>query len=102
MCLVTKPLCVLLRVFFALRVFRRCSPVTCRACARQATYCIQKLGLDPERVNPNGGAVALGHPLGCTGAPAITAVVTSACYLTQLSQIVYVSTLSKLGMQSPP
>ena len=29
---------------------------------------MQKLGLDPEIVNPNGGAVALGHPLGCTGA----------------------------------
>ena len=34
----------------------------------QATYCVEKLGLDPERVNPNGGAIALGHPLGCTGA----------------------------------
>ena len=33
----------------------------------QATYCVQKLGLDMEKVNPNGGAVALGHPLGCTG-----------------------------------
>ena len=29
---------------------------------------IRKLGLDPERVNPNGGAIALGHPLGATGA----------------------------------
>ena len=75
-------------MFFALRVFTRCTPVTCRACARQATYCIQKLGLDPERVNPNGGAVALGHPLGCTGAPAITAVVASACYLMQLSRFI--------------
>ncbi|KAK9831308.1 hypothetical protein WJX81_000893 [Elliptochloris bilobata] len=37
------------------------------AFSSQATYCIKKLGLDPERVNPNGGAVALGHPLGCTG-----------------------------------
>jgi len=25
-------------------------------------------GLDPARINPNGGAIALGHPLGCTGA----------------------------------
>ncbi len=33
----------------------------------QATYCVEKLGLDPEKVNPNGGAIALGHPLGCTG-----------------------------------
>ncbi len=29
---------------------------------------IRKLDLDPERVNPNGGAIALGHPLGATGA----------------------------------
>jgi acetyl-CoA acyltransferase 1 len=31
-------------------------------------YCVDKLGLDPEKVNVNGGAIALGHPLGCTGA----------------------------------
>jgi acetyl-CoA C-acetyltransferase len=29
---------------------------------------IKLLGLDPEKVNPNGGAVSLGHPLGCSGA----------------------------------
>ena len=34
----------------------------------QATYCAEKLGLDPEKVNVNGGAIALGHPLGATGA----------------------------------
>ena len=34
----------------------------------QSLAVIQEAGLDPERVNPNGGAVALGHPLGCTGA----------------------------------
>jgi acetyl-CoA acyltransferase 1 len=38
------------------------------AFASQALYCVQKLGIDPARVNPNGGAIALGHPLGCTGA----------------------------------
>jgi len=38
------------------------------AFASQALYCVRKLGLDPARVNPNGGAIALGHPLGCTGA----------------------------------
>lgn len=38
------------------------------AFASQATYCINKLGLDEAKVNPNGGAIALGHPLGCTGA----------------------------------
>ncbi|MFZ0240787.1 MAG: thiolase family protein [Desulfobacterales bacterium] len=38
------------------------------AFACQALYCIRELGLDQEKVNVNGGAIALGHPLGCTGA----------------------------------
>ena len=38
------------------------------AFAVQALMCIRKLGLPPDRVNPNGGALALGHPLGATGA----------------------------------
>jgi len=38
------------------------------AFASQALYCIETLGLDPKKVNPKGGAIALGHPLGCTGA----------------------------------
>ncbi|MDH3396893.1 MAG: thiolase family protein [Acidimicrobiia bacterium] len=38
------------------------------AFASQALYCVRELGLDPNLVNVNGGAIALGHPLGCTGA----------------------------------
>ena len=38
------------------------------AFAAQALACVRALGLDPARVNPLGGAIALGHPLGCTGA----------------------------------
>ncbi|XP_041002997.1 3-ketoacyl CoA thiolase 1, peroxisomal-like [Juglans microcarpa x Juglans regia] len=38
------------------------------AFASQYVYCSKKLGLDPEKVNVNGGAIALGHPLGATGA----------------------------------
>ncbi len=38
------------------------------AFAAQALACVRELELDPARVNPNGGAIALGHPLGCTGA----------------------------------
>jgi acetyl-CoA acyltransferase len=38
------------------------------AFAVQSLAVIRRTGLDPERVNPNGGAIALGHPLGCTGA----------------------------------
>ena len=38
------------------------------AFASQALYCINDLGIDIAKVNVNGGAIALGHPLGCTGA----------------------------------
>ena len=38
------------------------------AFAAQSLAVIKEAGLDPARVNPNGGAIALGHPLGCTGA----------------------------------
>ena len=38
------------------------------AFAAQSLAVIQELGLDPEKVNVNGGAIALGHPLGCSGA----------------------------------
>lgn len=38
------------------------------AFASQAVYCVEKLNIPLHKVNPNGGAIALGHPLGCTGA----------------------------------
>src|SRR5512137_2097175 len=38
------------------------------AFAAQSLACLRELRLDPARVNPSGGAIALGHPLGCTGA----------------------------------
>ncbi|PKX98939.1 putative peroxisomal 3-ketoacyl-coA thiolase (Kat1) [Aspergillus novofumigatus IBT 16806] len=38
------------------------------AFASMGVYCVSKLGLDESKVNPRGGAIALGHPLGCTGA----------------------------------
>lgn len=37
------------------------------AFASQAVYSVEKLKIDPKKVNPKGGAIALGHPLGCTG-----------------------------------
>jgi acetyl-CoA acetyltransferase family protein len=40
-----------------------------------ALVAMRDLGLDEEKVNPNGGAVALGHPMGCTGAKLITSLV---------------------------
>lgn len=42
------------------------------AFAAQALSCIQELNLDPLKVNLNGGAIALGHPLGCSGARIVT------------------------------
>ncbi len=45
------------------------------AFAAQAVACIRELGLDPARVNVNGGAIALGHPLGCSGARILTTLV---------------------------
>jgi len=45
------------------------------AFAAVALASMKELGLDPERVNPNGGAIALGHPLGCSGARILTTLV---------------------------
>ena len=45
------------------------------AFAAQSLAVIQQAKLDPERVNPNGGAIALGHPLGCTGAKLTASVI---------------------------
>ena len=42
------------------------------AFASQVLACLQELPIDPERLNVNGGAIALGHPLGCTGAKLTT------------------------------
>jgi 3-oxoadipyl-CoA thiolase len=45
------------------------------AFAAQSLPCIRELGLDQARVNPNGGAIALGHPIGCSGARILTTLV---------------------------
>ncbi len=45
------------------------------AFAVQSLACMQELGLDPAIVNVNGGAIALGHPLGCSGARILTTLV---------------------------
>ena len=45
------------------------------AFAVQALACIRELGLDRALVNVNGGAIALGHPLGCSGARILTTLV---------------------------
>ena len=42
------------------------------AFAAQALACVDQLGIDPDLVNPTGGAIALGHPLGCSGARILT------------------------------
>jgi|SRR5499427_2701054 len=45
------------------------------AFAAQAIPCVRELGLDPARVNVNGGAIAIGHPLGASGARLVTTLV---------------------------
>ena len=45
------------------------------AFAAQAMAVTKDLGLDPAKVNPNGGAIALGHPIGATGARIITTLI---------------------------
>ena len=45
------------------------------AFAAQAVPCVRELGLDPEIVNVNGGAIALGHPIGCSGARILATLV---------------------------
>jgi 3-oxoadipyl-CoA thiolase len=45
------------------------------AFAAQSLACVRALGLDLEKVNVNGGAIALGHPLGCSGARILTTLV---------------------------
>jgi len=45
------------------------------AFAAQAIYCIRELGISQEITNVNGGAIALGHPLGCTGAKLTTQLI---------------------------
>ncbi|KAJ9213365.1 hypothetical protein DTO166G4_4991 [Paecilomyces variotii] len=48
------------------------------AFASMAVYCLNNLGLEHEKVNPRGGAIALGHPLGATGARQICTILSEA------------------------
>ena len=45
------------------------------AFAAQALAVVDRIGIDPGLVNPSGGAIALGHPLGCSGARIVTTLV---------------------------
>jgi acetyl-CoA acetyltransferase family protein len=45
------------------------------AFASQVLACVRELGIDPDKLNVNGGAIALGHPLGCSGARIMTTLV---------------------------
>jgi len=45
------------------------------AFAAQALYCVKELGVPEDKLNPNGGAIALGHPLGATGARMVATLV---------------------------
>ena len=52
----------------AMQVYLAASSTADEAFAAQALAVNKGLGLDPAKVNPNGGAIALGHPVGATGA----------------------------------
>lgn len=67
------------------------------AFASQALASIRDLGLDPEKVNINGGAIALGHPLGCTGARLIVTLMNN---LRRLNKKCGLATLCIGGGQS--
>jgi acetyl-CoA C-acetyltransferase len=45
------------------------------AFAAQVLACDRELHFDPERLNPNGGAIAIGHPTGCSGARVVVTLV---------------------------
>lgn len=47
------------------------------AFAAQAVACMRELGLDPEKTNPYGGGIALGHPVGCSGARIVITLITT-------------------------
>lgn len=46
------------------------------AFASQCLFCVNELGLPMEKINPKGGAIAFGHPLGCTGARQVSTLLT--------------------------
>lgn len=46
------------------------------AFASQCVWCVNELGLPAEKVNPKGGAIAFGHPLGCTGSRQVSTLLT--------------------------
>lgn len=46
------------------------------AFASQCVWCVKELGLSLDKVNPKGGAIAFGHPLGCTGARQVSTLLT--------------------------
>ncbi len=46
------------------------------AFASQCVWCVNELGLPAEKINPKGGAIAFGHPLGCTGARQVSTLLT--------------------------
>ncbi|KAK2759514.1 hypothetical protein FQN54_002993 [Arachnomyces sp. PD_36] len=60
------------------------------AFASMGVYCVDKLGLDPTKVNPRGGSIAFGHPLGCTG---VRQVVTALSELRRRNERVAVTSM---------
>ncbi|ERF68646.1 hypothetical protein EPUS_09139 [Endocarpon pusillum Z07020] len=70
------------------------------AFASQALYCIRKLGIPEEKVNPKGGAIALGHPLGATGARQLATLLSELARQGQDVGIVSMCVGTGMGMAS--
>ena len=70
------------------------------AFASQALYCIRKLGLDEEIINVSGGAIALGHPLGATGARQVATLLSQMNRLGKETGVVSMCIGTGMGMAS--
>ena len=70
------------------------------AFASQAVYCVRELGIDVEKVNPKGGAIALGHPLGATGARQLATLLPEMERLGQEMGVVSMCIGTGMGMAS--
>lgn len=68
------------------------------AFASQALYCIRKLGIPEQKVNPKGGAIALGHPLGTTGARQLATLLPQLQRLDQQVGIISMCVGTGMGM----
>ncbi|KAG0083837.1 hypothetical protein BGZ92_010425 [Podila epicladia] len=68
------------------------------AFASQALYCVRTLGINPAKINPKGGAIALGHPLGMTGARQIATLMPQLKHTNQSVGVISMCMGAGMGM----